>query len=154
MKILIIYFSFHHQNTKKLAFYLKEKLKASIIDLQTNSLSKIKKEIKKYSIIGFGSGIYFGKHHQLLFKLIDQIPKLNNKKAIIFSTAGLPSFKFFWHLSLRKKLKNKGFKIIGEFSLPGYDTFGFLKYFGGINKEKPTKNDLIEITDKVKQILK
>lgn len=149
MRILIIYVSFHHQNTQKVALYLKQKLKVSIINLQNSSFQQIKKEVQKHSIIGFGSGIYFGKHHQLLFNFLDELPKLKNKKAFIFSTAGLPILKSIWHLPLRKKIKNKGFKIIGEFSLPGYDTFGILKFFGGINKGKPSKNDLASMTYEV-----
>jgi flavodoxin len=127
MKIIIVYVSFHHQNTEKFVLFLKEKLKAKIIDLKKTSLEKAVLEIKKYPLIGFGSGIYFGKHHQLLFKLIEQVPKLQ-KNAFIFSTSGLPSLKFLWHLPLKKKLKEKGFKIIDDFSLLGYDTIGFLNF--------------------------
>jgi len=43
---------------------------------------------------------------------------------------------------LRKKLIEKGFNIVGEFSCKGFDTFGMLKYIGGINKNRPNEKDL------------
>lgn len=142
MKILIFYLSIHHQNTKRVIDYLKRKYSIKAINLSKTSFLKAKNKLKNYPIIGFASGIYFSKHHQLLFKFLKQLPKVSNKKAFILSTAGLPFLKFLWHLPLRKKLKEKGFKIIGEFSLPGYDTFGILKFIGGINKGRPNKEDL------------
>ena len=39
-------------------------------------------------------------------------------------------------------MAKKGFRIIGEFSCKGYDTFGPLKFIGGINKGKPDEKDL------------
>lgn len=44
-------------------------------------------------------------------------------------------------MPLKKKLKEKGFKIITDFSLAGYDTVGFLKVFGDIIKNRPNEND-------------
>jgi hypothetical protein len=38
-------------------------------------------------LIGFGTGIYFGKHHKSLLQFVDSLPLLNTK-ALIFSTRG------------------------------------------------------------------
>jgi len=96
--------------------------------------------IEKYDLIGFGSGIYFLKHHKNLLEFIDKLPS-TKKKAFIFSTKGVTP-NFINHMLLKKKLKRKGFEIIGEFSCKGYDSFGILKYIGGINKGRPNKKDL------------
>jgi len=94
-------------------------------------------------VIGFGSEIYFGKHHKSLFELVDKLPILN-KKAFVFSTSGVSNkLNFLNNIShwttnfqnpLKEKLIKKGFKIIGEFNCRGFDTFGPFKLIGGINK--------------------
>lgn len=153
MKILIIYLSIHHQNTQKVINYLLKKYPIKATNLLLTSQNQVIKEIKNYHLIGFASGIYFGKHHRLLFELINKLPKNYNKKAFILSTCGLPLLKFFWHYPIKAKLKEKGFKIIEELSLSGFDTFGFLRYFGGINKGKPNKKDLFDLDFKIKNII-
>ena len=138
MKSLIIYKSIHHANTKKVALVLAEDLKADLVEVEKAE----KYNFSEYDLIGFGSGIYMWRHHALIFKLINSLPKIE-KKAFIFSTSGV-SGKIILdlHKILRKKLKSKGFKIIGEFNCLGWDTFSFLKIFGGINKSRPNAKDL------------
>ncbi|MBD3312371.1 flavodoxin [archaeon] len=135
MKALVIYMSVHHQNTKKVAEAISKELKAKLV-----TVNKFK-TIKKYDLIGLGSGIYFGRHHPQLLELIDKLP-VSNKKTFTFSTAGLPQLRIINHYSLRKKLKNKGFQLIGDFTCKGYDTYGWLKRIGGIHKGHPDNEDL------------
>jgi len=59
MKTLIICQSIHHGNTMKVAKVIAEELNA---DLKKPSEIKLK-DLDKYNLIGFGSGIYDGKHH-------------------------------------------------------------------------------------------
>jgi len=129
MKALILYKSIHHKNTEKIAKAIAEELNADIYDIDKVSPDII----ENYDLIGFGSGIYFGKHHKSLFKFLDKIAK-TNKKAFIFSTAGLPFLKGMFHKELKNKLKNKGFLIIGEFCS---DLLSELK-LGGSHGEHPT----------------
>jgi len=144
MKTLIIYESIHHCNTEKIAKVMAEVLNAKLIKSNEVNINKL----YKYDLIGFGSGIYFGKHHENLLNLIDKIPLMKNKKAFIFATSGvgngilqLPYYCDFNRL-LKKKLLEKGFDIIGKFSCRGYDTYGLLKYIGGISKGRPNEKDL------------
>ena len=46
------------------------------------------------------------------------------------------------HEQLRTALASKGFRIIGEFNCPGFDTFGPLRLIGGISKGRPNQEDL------------
>ncbi len=46
------------------------------------------------------------------------------------------------HLALREKLQSKGYLIVDEFQCKGFNTNLFLKYFGGINKNRPNEEDL------------
>jgi flavodoxin len=95
-------------------------------------------------MVGFGSGIYYGKLHKNLLELADKLPQVAGKKAFIFSTSGGPAKekepKF--HKHLREKLQLKGFSIVGEFNCAAFDTFGPLRLFGGANKGRPNEEDL------------
>jgi flavodoxin len=139
MKTLIICLSYHHKNTAKIALVFASTLNAEIKtppEVNPNGLSE-------YDLIGFGSGIYFGKHHKTLLDLADKLPKVTNKKTFIFSTSGRTvntTAKF--HKKLREKLQSKGYEIVGEFNCAGLDTYGLMKIVGGLNKERPSKDDI------------
>jgi flavodoxin len=135
-KALILYFSFHHKNTEKIAKAMVEVLGADLVEV-TKADPKM---ILNYDLIGFGSGIYAFSHHKSLFEFLK---KLNSvpKKAFVFSTSGVPNGIIF-HKKLRKELIKKGFEIVGEFNCPGFDTFGPFKLLGGINKGRPNDADI------------
>ena len=60
MKTVIVYASVHHQNTEKVAKVMAEELEADLFPV-----ANAKPEtLETYDLIGFGSGIYFGKHHK------------------------------------------------------------------------------------------
>ena len=100
-------------------------------------------------MIGFGSGIYVGKHHKSILKLVNRIPFQKNKKSFIFSTGGMKEGGIFnrFNKPLKEKLSEKGFRIIGEFSCPGYDTYGPFRIIGGVNKGRPNDQDLKKAED-------
>jgi flavodoxin len=135
-KILLICQSVHQGNTLKVAKEIAKELNA---DLKNPSEINFK-DLKKYEFIGFGSGIYNGKHHQSLFNLLKDIEKQDNKKTFIFSTASIKYKKM--HKSLRTELLSKGYIILDEFICKGYNNYSFLKYIGGINKNRPNEKDL------------
>lgn len=140
MKSLIIYQSTHHQNTEKIAQVMAEVLGAKIV-----KPSEIKpEEINNYDLIGFGSGVYFGQYHRALVDFIKKLPRFENKKAFIFSTSGRSESVFFnfFTRNFKKLVKAKGFNIVGTFNCPGYDTFGWLKIIGGLNRGRPNEKDL------------
>ena len=137
MKTLIIYASIHNGNTEKIARTMTDTLDAKLAkpnEIKTDELSE-------YDLIGFGSGIYFGKHHKSLLAFISQLQPQNNKKAFIFSTRGLFPISIC-HKILRRQLLRKRFNVMGEFSCKGFDDYGPFKLIGGINKNKPDKKDL------------
>ncbi|MFX1277260.1 MAG: flavodoxin family protein [Promethearchaeota archaeon] len=140
MKSLIIIYSYHHNNTEKIAKVFAEVLDAPIKTPQQVNLE----ELQMHDLIGFGSGIYGAKHHRVLFNLADNLSEVPNSKAFIFSTAALTNEKNITkdHQQLREKLESKGFMIIDEFQCKGFNTNSFLKYFGGMNKGRPNAEDL------------
>jgi flavodoxin len=136
MKTLIVYKSIHHGNTEKIGKAMAECLNADLIksdDVNVNNLMD-------YDLIGFGSGIYYGKFHKNILDLIEMLPNLPDKKAFVFSTSG--QGKIEYNKSIEQKLKEKDFKVIGSFACKGYDTFGPFKLIGGISKARPNNNDI------------
>jgi len=151
MKTLIIYVSVHHGNTEKVARAMANALGADLLQVQQADANVL----EQYDLIGFGSGIYFGKHHKSLFDFVDRLPAIKNKKAFIFSTSGLRKIPFIHDFDkpLREKLQRKGFDIIGEFSCRGLDTYRATKLVGGINKGRPDARDFEQAQDFARALL-
>ncbi len=140
MKSLLVLYSYHHNNTQKIANVFTQVLKAQIKTPKQINLQ----ELKNYNLIGFGSGIYGAKHHKSLLNLADKLPQVTNKKAFIFSTSALTRKEKIAadHSSLKEKLQTKGYTIIDEFQCKGFNTNSFMKFFGGMNKGRPNTEDL------------
>ncbi|WP_446897281.1 flavodoxin family protein [Clostridium sp. LBM24168] len=136
MKSLIIYTSTEHKNTEKIAREIGAGLKADVIEAEEADIGKL----NQYQLVGFGSGIFYGKFHKNILKLIDEMPRYEKKKAFIFSTSG--QGKVEYNDSLKKKLDEHGFDIIGSFASKGFDTYGPFKLIGGIAKGRPNEDDL------------
>lgn len=145
MKALIIYISVHHGNTERVAKVMANILDADLLEMKQVDASML----EQYDLIGFGSGIYFGKHHKSLLDFVDMLPMLRNKKAFIFSTSGLRKIQFIHNFDkpLKEKLQRKDFDIIGEFSCRGLDTYRATKLVGGVNRGRPNAEDLKQAED-------
>ena len=140
MRTLLVLYSYHHQNTEKIA-----KVFTKVLDAEIKTPHQINiQELQDYDLIGFGSGIYGAKHHESLLNLVEMLPQVKNKKAFIFSTSAIANKAKVAkdHSLLRKKLESKGYEIVGEFSCKGFNTNSFMKYFGGMNKGRPNAEDL------------
>jgi len=140
LKTLLVLYSYHHQNTAKIA-----EVFAKVLEAPIKTPVQIRPaELPEYRLIGFGSGIYSAKHHQTLLDLADTLPLVTNQKAFIFSTSALVGKAKVAqdHAALRQKLEAKGYIIVAEFSCKGFNTNSFLKFFGGMNKGRPNAEDL------------
>lgn len=147
MNTLIICKSIHHGNTRKVAEVIAAELGAAIKEPSAVSIE----EINKYELFGFGSGIYDDMHHLSVLGLADRLTDGNGKKVFIFSTSGVPvailgdkflqNYKTKAHAALRSRLEAKGYRVLSDLILPGYNTNVFLKYFGGLNKNRPNETD-------------
>ena len=141
MKSLLVVYSYHHHNTEKIAQVI-----ARVLDAPIKTPDKVNpEEIPDYGLIGFGSGIYSGKHHEYLLSLADRLPHSTTGRVFLFSTAGITGDAKIArdHSLLREKLQSKGYLIVGEFGCKGFNTNSFLKYFGGMNKGRPNAEDLL-----------
>ncbi len=144
VKSLVVVFSYHHNNTEKVANAIAKALGAGV-----KTPHQVKpEEIAEYDLVGFGSGIYSATFDPSVLDLADRLPQVSGKKVFLFSTYGAPAFianrEFIEknHQQIREKLKEKGYTVIGEFGCAGWNTNSFLHYFGGLNKGKPDDEDL------------
>ena len=148
MKCLLIVYSYHHNNTQKVAEVFAKVLNTEIkTPQQTNP-----EELQDYALVGFGSGIDTGKNYKELLDFADRLPQVTDKKAFVFSTSGMPvgisgqqrveEYTRKCHTTLKETLQSKGYTIVDEFGCAGFNTNKFLKYFGGINKGRPNEEDL------------
>jgi flavodoxin len=138
MKSLLVLFSYHHNNTEKIANVF-----AKVLDAQIKTPQQIDLDaLQEYSLIGFGSGIYGAKHHKSILDLADKLPQVTNKKAFIFSTCGVTWEADKNHSLLKEKLQSNGYTIVDEFTCKGFNTNSFMRFFGGMNKGRPNAEDL------------
>jgi flavodoxin len=87
MNSLIVCYSYHHKNTEKIA-----QVFSTVFDALIQVPQLIKPdELHAYDLVGFGSGIYSAKHHQLLLDLADTLSPVTNKHAFLLSTSALTS---------------------------------------------------------------
>ena len=115
---------------------------AEVIQAETKKINDVcNEDLLSHDIIGFGSGIYYGKHHKNLLNFIDNMADMNRKPVFIFSTSGGAN-GIKYHKELRNKLIKKNCSIIGEFNCLGWDSNGPLMLIGGIHKNRPNENDL------------
>jgi len=140
MKSLLVLFSYHHHNTEKIAQVFAQVLDAKIQTPRQVTLQ----DLETYDLIGFGSGIYGGKHHQDLLDLADRLPRVTGRNAFIFSTSAMTGKAKVEkdHSLLREKPQSRGYMIVDEFSCKGFNTNSFLKFFGGMNRGRPNADDL------------
>jgi flavodoxin len=136
MKTIIVYTSVHHQNTEKVAKVMADELGADLFPIGKVQPAKV----AEYDLVGFGSGIYYGKHHSMLLDFVDLLPERSGTRAFVFSTSGEGGTAR--HAALKEKLGKHGFTIIDEFACKGWDTWGPMKLIGGINKGRPNEYDL------------
>ena len=135
MKTVIVYYSKHHGNTKKLLDAIS---KTEDVDL-LNVIGNTSADLSAYDRIGFASGIYYGSFaKQIISFAEDHLPE--NKSVFYIYTHGAPRGDFL--KGMRNIVARKHCKELGEYRCQGYDTFGPFKLVGGIAKGHPTDEEI------------
>ncbi len=141
MEAAIICASIHHGNTLRVATAM-----AGVLDAEVFPPSDADTGVtERFDLIGFGSGIYAFRHHVDLIECVDRIGPVS-RGAFIFSTRGRGPCALY-HAVLRRRLRNRGHEVLGEFSCLGYDTNGPLRWVGGVNRNRPNEQDLNRARD-------
>lgn len=144
MKSIILYFSSHHGNTKKLVDAI------AATGVETLDVSKSTKlDLNDYDVIGIASGIYGGSFGKPILSFLEKNLPGNKKVFLIYTCA-----KKLGHYTnaVRKIVDAKGCQVIGDYSCPGYNTFGPFKLVGGTAKGHPTKEEIEAAVDSWRNI--
>lgn len=139
MKTLIIYKSYHHQNTYRLVKYLKDEFNFEIINIDElqNDL-----DLNAYDVIGLASGIYGFEFHKDILNFVKE-GKINNKKVFFIFTSCMDKEGFI--NNIKKEVMKFNNEYLGAYHTKGFCTFGPLKLFGGVNKNKPNEQDFANL---------
>ena len=140
---LLVVQSVHHGNTNKVAEAMSSATGTPVFAPGEEARLLIEQGVTP----GFGSGIFFGHHHDRLLEFAKDLPAVEGQPAFVFSTSGtgLRPARLFgrhYHKTLVTLLENKGFVIVGEFGCKGFDTYGLWGKLGGVAKGRPDENDL------------
>ena len=140
MKCLIVVFSYHHHNTKKVAGAMAGETGAVV----KSPAETPAEDLSQYDLVGFGAGIDSGRHYRPMLDFAQSLPPVKDRKCFLFSTSAVQGERKVKkdHAALREILQSKGYSVVGEFSCKGYNTNSFLKYFGGMNKDRPNDEDI------------
>lgn len=146
MKTVIVYASMHHENTKKLAEAIAQNEGAEMI----NAVTQQKADLSEYDLIGFASGVSFGKYYPQILKFMENnLP--SGKKVFFIHTAGSPRES---HNSAALEIaKKKQCECVGTYFCKGYDTYGPFKFIGGLAKGHPNEEEIagaVEFFGKIK----
>ncbi len=135
-KVLILYVSVHHGNTRRVVEHLAEQEGVTAVDL----LGKPLPELTGYDLVGFASGVYFQKLHQRVRKGVEEAVFGPGQQVFFLCTCGVP----FGDCAkgLKQVLAEKGVPWAGTFRCRGYDTYGPWGKLGGIAKNHPNEKDL------------
>ena len=153
MKILLIIASKHQQNTLKIAEAMSEVAPLTVVELENAK----NYNLNEYTIVGFGSGIYFGKHDKELMKFVETLDS-TPRYSFIISTSGSSNYHKY-SKALLQLLKSKNKTVLSTFGCKGLDKFFIFKLFGGLNKGHPNEVDfdaaqqfIIEVMEKYEQL--
>jgi ferredoxin len=133
---IIVYESIYNGNTEKIARAMAMTLGCHFIKPQ----EALNTDLSQYKTIGFGSGIYFGSHHNAILDVVKKLDS-SEQEVFVFSSRGAPLLGKY-HVPIKELLVEKGKKIAGEFSVRGYDETGPWVIIGGGNVGKPDEKDL------------
>ena len=135
MKTAIVYYSEHHGNTKKLLDAIAKLGDVTLI----KAIDSPDTNLSEYDLIGFASGIYYSKFHDIVLKFAKRnLPP--DKMVFLIYTYGMKRKSYTD--TITQIINSKGAKILGVYGCPGFDTFGPLKLFGGIAKGRPNSEDI------------
>ena len=140
MKTVIVYESTHHKNTYKLIEAITDKFDVDTVDVKEAAAV----DLSEYDLIGFASGIAFGKFYpDIMAYAKNNLPE--NKKVFLLYTCGKDSKNY--PNAMKALATEKGCDVLGCYGSLGYDTFGPFKLIGGISKNHPTASEISGAVD-------
>ena len=145
-KTVIVYASKHHGNTFKLIKAISDKYEIAIID----AMKETRVDLQEYDIVGFASGIDFGKFYMEIENFARE--NLPLQKEVFFLYTCAMDREGFTD-SIKEIALKKDAAILGEYGCRGYNTYGPWKLIGGMNKSHPTENEIQECVNFYEKLL-
>ena len=134
-KAVIIYASTHHGSTWKLAEAIANQYGIHLIDATKQKMA----ELSAYDLIGFASGIDFGKFYEVVEQFLEEnLPE--NKRVFFLYTCAKVNHRFTE--KIKEAALEKKAVILGEYGCKGYNTYGPWKIIGGMNKKHPSEDEI------------
>lgn len=134
MKSMIIYASHHHGNTEKVVKYIAEHYDITLVNAEETS----EVDFDGYDLIGFASGMDFGKFYPPVTDLAAKLPV--GKSVYAIYTCARDDKKY--GSQIEKIAKETNCTYLGKYGCRGYNTFGPWKIIGGLNKSNPNQEEL------------
>ncbi|MFP3988247.1 flavodoxin family protein [Streptomyces sp. E11-3] len=139
MKAVIVCASVSHGNTRRVADSMAQVLGAKVVSPEQADLA----ELTGADLVGFGSGVFYGRLHPRLTDFVKALPTRQRGRAFVFATSGLPEMPLApFTRPLVQLLEGKGFEVDGSFSCRAFDTWAPFKLVGGIHRQRPNVGDL------------
>ncbi len=136
MKTVILYFSKHHGNTKKLVDAIAAREQVDLIDVTSCESA----DLSGYDVVGLASGIYAGNFGKGLMAFIEKNLPEDKPVFFLYTSASGPNMKF--PKKAAKLLEKKKSRLLGKYSCYGFNTFGPFKLTGGTAKGHPDQTEL------------
>ena len=139
MSSIVVCASRSHGNTRKVADVMAEVLDAQVVSPADVDAS----ELASCDLVGFGSGVYAMRLDAELRELVDSLPPGEGRHVFLFATSGAPELPWLgFTREVRNALESRGYRLDGTFTCRGWDTWGPLGCFGGLNRGRPNAGDL------------
>lgn len=107
-------------------------------------------DLQEYDIIGFASGIDFGKFYWEIENFTRE--NLPFQKEVFFLYTCAMDREGFTD-SIKEIALEKDAIILGAYGCRGYNTYGPWKLIGGMNKSHPTENEIQECVNFYEKLL-
>ena len=145
MESMIVYASRHHGNTEKVVRYLEERYEITVV----NGEEATAIDGAAYDLIGFASGIDFGKFYPPITELAERLAP--GKFVYALYTCAKDDGKY--GDQIREIAERTGGRYLGKFGCRGYNTYGPWKLIGGMNKSHPDGQELEQAATFYEQML-
>lgn len=136
-RIVIVYASNHHGNTRKLVEAISEDQNITLIDAAAEPYA----DLEGFDLIGFASGIDFGCFYDCVVQFLkNNLPE--KKKVFFLFTCAKVSERFISRI--REEAAKKKAECLGAYGCRGYNTYGPWKLVGGMNRNHPNAAEIAE----------
>ena len=125
---------------------ISDKYEIAIID----AMKETQVDLQEYDIIGFASGIDFGKFYLEIENFARE--NLPFQKEVFFLYTCAMDREGFTN-SIKEIVLEKDAVILGTYGCRGYNTYGPWKLIGGMNKSHPTENEIQECVNFYEKLL-